>query len=150
MNVSVLRDPLGRLPVGGAVPPLPNVLPGGEPPLPVWPSGPSDLALCSQGFTLPTKVPLGHIPVEFWGSGCADCCVNPQTSFLGVQDGLVLLWLHFRDKRYKKKTKKLPCCSTILAPPTNLVCCFLMIILELWGLRSNRHTLFSAFWLPEL
>ena len=35
-------------------------------------------------------------------SGCADCCVNPQVSFLGVHNGLVLIWLHFRDERHKK------------------------------------------------
>ena len=37
-----------------------------------------------------------------WFRLCADCCVNPQVSFLGVQGGFVLIWLHFRDERRKK------------------------------------------------
>ena len=48
------------------------------------------------------------VPAEFCGSGCADCCVNPQISFLGVQGGFVLIWLHFRGKR-RKKTSMLFC-----------------------------------------
>ena len=38
---------------------LTNVLPAGETPLPVWPKDPSDLALCIQGFALPTGAPPG-------------------------------------------------------------------------------------------
>ena len=167
---------------GEAAQPLPNVLPGGELPLHMWPKDPLDLTLCSWEFTLPTgalpgielrsfrlcappvlmefnpplfsflpslfspsqtlpflpncfcgggllshSLPLSlsslhkqkqlpafcgfsllqftslcRVPAEFCGSGCADCCVNPQISFLGVQDGLVLIWLHFRDKTHTK------------------------------------------------
>ena len=32
----------------------------------------------------------------------ADCCVDPQISFLGVQDGLVLVWLYFMNERPQK------------------------------------------------
>ncbi|VFV30464.1 Hypothetical predicted protein, partial [Lynx pardinus] len=39
-GVVVLRGPLTPLPVGGAAPPLPNVLPAGEPPLPRGPKTP--------------------------------------------------------------------------------------------------------------
>ena len=62
---------------------------------------PCPLQLLSQ-FTS-----LHRIPAKFRGSGCADCCINPQIRFLGVQDGLVLLWLHFRDKRCKKSPSML-------------------------------------------
>ena len=41
--------------LGVAAWPLPKVLPAGEPLLPRWPKDPSDLALCSWGFTLPTE-----------------------------------------------------------------------------------------------
>ena len=41
-------------------------------------------------------------------------CVNPQISFLGMKDGLVLIWVYFRDERCKKN---LSCCSAILALP---------------------------------
>ena len=65
--------------------------------------------LCKQkqlpplwGFSLPQFTFLRHVPVEFCGSGCSDCCVNTQISFLGVQDGLVLIWLYFMHTRHKK------------------------------------------------
>ena len=48
-------------------------------------------SLC--GFSLPKFSSSCHVPAEFCGSGCADCCVNPQIGFLGVQDDLVLIWL---------------------------------------------------------
>ena len=44
-----------------------------------------------RGFLLPKFSSSCHVPAEFCGSVCADCCVNPQISFLGVQDGLVLV-----------------------------------------------------------
>ena len=55
-----------------------------------------------QGFLLPKFSSLCGIPTEFCGSGCADCCVNPQISFLSVQNGLVLVWLYFMDTRHTK------------------------------------------------
>ena len=72
----------------------------------------------APGFTLNNLVPapvnvvvlrglLALLPAEFCGSGCADCYVNPQISSLGVQDGLVLIWLYFMDMRCW--------CSAILA-----------------------------------
>ena len=42
-------------------------------------------------FSLPQFTSSRSIPAKFCGSGYADCCVNPQISFLGVQDGLVLI-----------------------------------------------------------
>ena len=72
-----------------------------------YPPSPSSLpmqkhlpALCR--FSLPKFTSLCHIPAEFCGSGCADCCVNPHISFLGVQDGLVSVWLYFMDTRHTK------------------------------------------------
>ena len=72
---------------------------------PIFPPSPSSLlkqkqlpALCSFS----PSSPLCHIPAEFCGSGCADCCVDPQISFLSVQDSLVLIWLYFMDTRCKK------------------------------------------------
>ena len=45
-NVVVLRGPLTPLPVGaGATQPLPDVLPAGEPPLPMWPEDRPDFTL---------------------------------------------------------------------------------------------------------
>ena len=41
--------------LGVDIQPLPNVLPAGEPPLPMWPEYSKDLALCSWGFALPTE-----------------------------------------------------------------------------------------------
>ena len=35
--------------------------------------------------------PVHTVPAEFSGSSYADCCVNPQINFLGVQNGLVLI-----------------------------------------------------------
>ena len=55
-------------------------------------------ALCS--FSLPQFTSPHHVRAEFCGSGCADCCVNPQISFLGVQDGLVLISLYFMDASF--------------------------------------------------
>ena len=55
-----------------------------------------------HSFSLPQITSPCHVPAEFCGSDCADFCVNPQISFLGVQDGLVLIWLYFRDERGKK------------------------------------------------
>ena len=72
---------------------------------------PSLSSLCKQkqfpalcGFCLPQFTSLHQVPAEFCGSGCADCCVNPQISFLGVQHGLVLTWLYFMDARHKKNS----------------------------------------------
>ena len=56
-NVVVLQGVLG--PAAATPQPLPNVLPAGEPPLPIWPTDPSDFALCSWGFALPTTAPPG-------------------------------------------------------------------------------------------
>ena len=42
---------------------LPNILPVGEPPLPVWTLNPLDLAHCSSGFALPTRALRG---IELW------------------------------------------------------------------------------------
>lgn len=50
------------------------------------------------GFSLPQFTFPHHVPAVFCGSSCADCCVNSRISFLGVQDGLVLMWLPFRDE----------------------------------------------------
>ena len=91
-------------------------------------------ALCSFSFLQFTS--LHCILAKFYGSGCSDCCVNPQISFLGVQAGLVLIWLHFRDERCKtkqnktkqNKTKKLPCCSAILAHSL-VICCFILMMM---------------------
>ena len=55
-----------------------------------------------QSFLLPKFSSPRRVPAEFCGSGCADCCVNLQISFLGVQDGLVLVWLCFMDARHTK------------------------------------------------
>ena len=61
-NVAVLQGLLGPLSMGvggrGALP-LPNVLPEGLLPLPMWPEDPSDLTICSQGFILPSRAPPG-------------------------------------------------------------------------------------------
>ena len=59
------------------------------------------------GFSLPQFTSPCWVPAEFCGSGCADCCVNPLFSFLGVQVGSVLVWLHFRDERGKKNPSML-------------------------------------------
>ena len=66
-----------------------GAFPVGSPP----PRSPS--SLCPQerfptfrGFLLPKFSSPCRVPAEFCGSGCADCCVNPQVSFLGEQDGL--------------------------------------------------------------
>ena len=58
--------------------------------------------LPSHSFLFPKFTFPCHILAEFCGSGCADCCVNPPISFLGVQDGLVLVWLYFMDVRHTK------------------------------------------------
>ena len=72
-------------------------------------SSPSPTSLRKQkqlpallGFSLSQFTSPRCVPAEFCGSGCADCCVNPQISFLDVQDGLVLIWLHFSNERCKK------------------------------------------------
>ena len=39
-------------------------------------------APCVRGFSLPKFTSPCRGPAEFCGSGCADCCVNPQISFL--------------------------------------------------------------------
>ena len=59
-------------------------------------------------FSLPQFTSSRRVPAEFCGSGCAGCCVNPQISFLGVQDGLVLIWLHFSHERRKKNLHAVP------------------------------------------
>ena len=78
------------------------------------------------------KIDFFSLSAEFSGSGCIDCCVNPQTSFLGVQGGLVLIWLYFMDVRCQKK---LPCSSAILAPPFALIVIisFLLLVLGFVG-----------------
>ena len=43
------------------------------------------------GFSLPHFTSLYHIPAEFCGLSYADCCVNPQINFLGIQNSLVLI-----------------------------------------------------------
>ena len=55
---------------------------------------------CSPHLPSPRFTSLHRVPAEFCGSGCEDCCVNPHISFLGVQDGLVLVWLYFMDTRH--------------------------------------------------
>ena len=55
-----------------------------------------------HSFSLPQFTSLCCVLAEFCGSGCADFCVNLQISFLGVQDGLVLVWLYFMDVRHIK------------------------------------------------
>ena len=60
------------------------------------------------GFLLPKFTSLCHVPVEICGSGCADYCVNPPVSFLGVQDGLVLIWMYFMDVRHTKNFHAVP------------------------------------------
>ena len=47
--------------------------------------------LSTLSFSLPRFTNPCCVPAEFCGSGYEDCCVNPQISFLGVQDGLVLI-----------------------------------------------------------
>ena len=65
---------------------------------------------CTVQMSLPHFTSQRCIPAEFCGSGCADWCINPQISFLGVQDGLVLIWLYLRDERCKEKFHAvLPC-----------------------------------------
>ena len=69
--------------------------------------------LCS--FSLPQFTSPLHVPAAFCGASYADCCVNPQINFLVVQNGLVLIWLCFRDKTISGS----PCCSAILSPSLN-------------------------------
>ena len=61
-----------------------------------------------HSFSLPKFTSLCHIPAEFFCLGCADCCINPHISFLGVQDGLVLVWLYFMDVRHTKNFHAVP------------------------------------------
>ena len=61
-----------------------------------------------HGFSLPQFTSPCRVPAEFCGSGCADYCVNPQIHFLGVQDGLVLIWLYFMDARHTKSFHAVP------------------------------------------
>ena len=87
------------------------------------PLSPSSLSMqkwlpALHGFSLPQFTSLCHVPAEFCGSGCADCCVNPQISFLGVQDGLVLVWLHFMDARH---TKNFHAFQPSWLPPTSQI-----------------------------
>ena len=49
----------GTFACGEATQPVPNVLPTGEPSLPVWPEDPEDLILCSWRFALPTRAVAG-------------------------------------------------------------------------------------------
>ena len=60
VNVVVLES-AGTLPAQT----LSNVLPAGVPPLSVWPGDPSDLALRSLGFALPTRAPPHIKPQSF-------------------------------------------------------------------------------------
>ena len=62
VNMAVLQGPLG-LYLWVATQPLPNVLPAGEPPLPVWLEDHLDLAVCSRGFALPTRALPG---IKLW------------------------------------------------------------------------------------
>ena len=62
-DVVFLWGPAGTFACGVAAQPLPNVLPAEEPPLPLWPVDPSDLALCSWGFALLTRAPPG---IKLW------------------------------------------------------------------------------------
>ena len=61
-----------------------------------------------HSFSLPQFTSLCCVPAEFCGSGCVDCCVNPQIGFLGVQDGLVLVWLYFMKARHTKSFHAVP------------------------------------------
>ena len=49
----------GTFACGEAVQPLPNALLAEEQLLPMWPTDPSNLTACSQGFTLSTRSPPG-------------------------------------------------------------------------------------------
>ena len=69
---------------------------------------PAKTAPCPWWFLPPPFYLSALHTLQFCGSGCADCCVNPQISFLGVQDGLWLIWLHFRDERCKKHFHAFP------------------------------------------
>ena len=62
------------------------------------------------GFSLPQCTSLHHIPAEFCGSSYAENWVHPQIDFLGVQNGLVLIYLHFTDE----SSSGSPCFSAIL------------------------------------
>ena len=59
------------------------------------------------------KVISLSIPAEFCGSSHADSCAHPQISFLGVQNGLVLIPLHFREERSRELSRG----AVISAPP---------------------------------
>ena len=61
-------------------------------------------ALLSMASLSPSSSPCAAYLLSSVVQGCADCFVNPQISFLGVQDGLVLIWLHFREERCKKSS----------------------------------------------
>ena len=69
-----------------------------------------------RGFSLPQFASPCRGPAEFCGSGCADCCVNPQIIFLGVQDGLVWVWLYFMDARHTKNFHAVPPSWLLLEP----------------------------------
>ena len=118
--------------------------------LPLSPS-----SLCKQkqlpvlcGFSLPHFTSPCHIPVEFCGSGFTDCCVNPQISFLGVKDGLVLIWLYLMDAKQKKNF------HAVL--PSWLLSYFFKFKFKLvkiqcsLGFRSRTQWFISYIWHPVL
>ena len=70
-NVAVLWGLLGTLPCREATQPLPDVLSVGVLPLPLWPEDPSDLIVCSWGFTLPIRA-LPGIKLQSFGL-CTPC-----------------------------------------------------------------------------
>nr|XP_060460358.1 uncharacterized protein LOC132660398 [Panthera onca] len=73
------------------------------------PPSPSSLRRLPAPRFLPQFASPRRLPAEeVCGSGCADCRVNPQVSFLGVQDGPVLVWLHFMDARHTKNFHAVP------------------------------------------
>ena len=87
------------------------------------PLSPSSLHMQKQfcalrGLSLPKFSSPCRIPAEFCGLGCTYCCVNLQISFLGVQDGLVLVWLCFMDARHTKNFHAVPS-SWLLSTPNS-------------------------------
>ena len=110
----------------------------------------SPSSLCSQKhlpsrtFSLPKFTSLRHVPAEFCGSGCADCCVNPQISFLGVQDGLVLVSLYFMDARHTKNFHAVPP-SWLLPPNPALILIFVPLYVNCHSLDILKLYPLSLF-----
>ena len=71
-----------------------------------------------HGFPLPQFTSPHCIPAKFWGSSYADRCFNLQVNFRGVQNGLTLISLGFRDEASSGPLY----CLSILTP---LICSFL-------------------------